>query len=266
MRSVMGRLSEEDYYAIAPQPEQFVTRCSFESSFHPYCKDLMSGMTRFISPFMGVCYTFNYKVSKPIQACLSGANYGLELELNVGVFGSLLRGNSLSAGAKVILHEHNQVPITNSQGIAVEPGKHTQIALEYAMIEREKPPFISECQSEWNEDTYIPDKTIPYSDFLCKSFCIDDYTQKQCNCTINYMIEYDRKLTRLCDISNPVEGKCIQEFVNNLDLHMGLMAKECTRCSPQCKEQRLRVRDFIRIIGLTLVHKNIDRTTASFLS
>lgn len=241
MRSVMGKLSDEDFYAIAPQARQFVTLCSFESTDHQYCKDLMSGMTKFMSPFMGVCYSFNYNVSNPIQACLSGENYGLKLELNVGVFGSLLRGNSPSAGAKLILHEHNKVPITNSQGIALEPGKHTQIALEYASIERQKPPYTSQCQSEWTEDTYLPDKTIPYSDFLCKSFCVDEYTQRHCNCTISYMIELDRKMAPLCDVGNPVQGKCIQEFVENLDLHMELMGKECAQCSPQCKEQHLKV-------------------------
>lgn len=245
LSSNLEQLPEEDIYAIAPGPQQMIKSCTFESSEHQFCNDMISGSTKFISPYLGVCYTFNYvpflNGSDAVQACLTGESYGLELELDIRADNILVRGITPAIGAKVILHPPDHVPLTNSQGITLSPGTHTQIALESILIKRQKPPYVSKCQSEWKESTYLHDKSIPYSELLCQSFCTDDIFQTLCNCTISYVIETNRKLSNPCNIMEPKDNMCIELILQNRQYHVDQIFKQCQECRPQCNEQKFKV-------------------------
>ena len=245
LSSNFEQLPDEDIYAIAPGPQQMIKSCRYESSDHQFCKDLVSGSTKFISPYMGVCYTFNYvpflNGSRPLQACLIGESYGLELELDIRADNILVRGITPAIGVKVILHSTDHFPLTNTQGITLSPGTHTQIALESIFIQRQKPPYVSKCQSEWNEDYYPPDKSIPYSELLCNSICTDDIFQNLCNCTISYMVEINRKISHPCNIMDPKDNVCVEKILQNRQYYVGQIFKQCQGCRPQCNEQKFKV-------------------------
>ena len=56
----------------------------------------MSGATKFISPLMGVCYSFNYQLAgikdESLDSGLSGETYGLDVVLDLDNTNSMLRG------------------------------------------------------------------------------------------------------------------------------------------------------------------------------
>ena len=61
LNSLISKLSLSDFYAIAHYPNQLIRDCSYQNDmYHPSCKELKNGVTRFKSPTRGICYSFNY--------------------------------------------------------------------------------------------------------------------------------------------------------------------------------------------------------------
>ena len=266
-RALHGNLPDEDVFAIAHRPEQFVRSCSFLSSEqHVECEYLRNGTTRFISPFMGVCYAFNYHppvdmagnevdARAGLDSGLSGDTYGLQLVLDFESLASMLRGLTPSGGAKIVLHEHDKPPMTNAQGFLISPNTETKLAIESVCFEREPPPYTSKCRSTWGDETYVPRKKVmPYSDLLCKSFCIDDHIQARCNCTVSYLIEYDRGISHTCDINHPDEKTCMEALAATFGNRIEENQKDCDHCRPQCSEEQYKVslnKDFAVQVSFT---------------
>ena len=116
-----------------------------------------------------------------------------------------------------MIHSGDRIPLTTSQGLVVAPNSETRIALEEIKLERQPPPYTSECKSEWGTETKVPYDGMPYNDQLCENFCLDDYIQNKCKCTASGIIEANRNLSETCDNSDMATALCLYDIQNNID-------------------------------------------------
>ena len=68
---------------------------------------------------------------------------------------------------------------------------------------------------------------------------MDDAIQNLCNCTITYLIEYDRKLSPVCDLRIAEHAACINALATNIAYAMSEL--DCSYCRPMCYEERHQV-------------------------
>ncbi len=59
--------------------------------------------------------TFIPSSLKPTPVSLSGATYGLDLELSVDSMDSVIRGLTKASGVNLVIHEAGMYPLTNSK-------------------------------------------------------------------------------------------------------------------------------------------------------
>ena len=58
-----------------------------------------------------------------------GADGGLKLQLNIEQY-EYMRGPNDGAGLKILIHNHNDVPMVRDHGLAVPPGSHGFVAIK----------------------------------------------------------------------------------------------------------------------------------------
>ena len=62
--------------------------------------------------------------------------------------------------------------------------------------------------------------------------------QELCNCTVSYLVEYDRGLSRECDLRIPADHQCVISLQKEIGDQLEKADKTCNYCGPPCIEER----------------------------
>ena len=238
MLNLYDSLPESEMIAIAHQPDDLIKECTWMNEVSQSCREFMNGSKTFVAPYIGVCYSFNYETDEALQVSLVGELYGLNLELNVNSMNTMQGGFTPSLGVRLILHERDKLPLTSTAGISLGTNTETNIVIRALKNTRQPAPFPSECLDDWPDDVKetLNGVDIKYQDNLCQSFCLDQFIQDACNCTLTLVLDYDRQLSHRCQLHDPIEGLCVSEIASPHSLKK--LTKSCTQCRPSCEETR----------------------------
>ncbi|XP_078618622.1 acid-sensing ion channel 2-like isoform X1 [Branchiostoma floridae x Branchiostoma japonicum] len=132
----------------------------------------------------GNCYTFNADPVDPINQTIAGSGNGLSVMIDIKSHlyteNPLLPGGTADVGMKLLVHDQNEPPKMDTQGIAVAPGSHAYIAIRQIQYENHVPPW-GECEDLQLEyyDTY----TLTGCQLECRS----KYVVHNCSCRPIYL-------------------------------------------------------------------------------
>lgn len=259
---LMAKLPQSELFAIGHQAHQLIKFCSFQGQQnHPRCLDFMAGTVKYFFPRAGLCYAFNFYPKyftdhqiQTLHASMSGEKYGLDMEINLETGFDLNNGITREAGVQLVVHHPSKMPLTSSQGLLIRPNTLNQIAIEEVKLTRQPDPYPSKCIDSWQTiPTRVPFTQMPYQEQLCQSFCIDDFIQHRCNCTVTSLIEIDRNLSPPCDMEIPAQAKCVNDLAINAESILegasneynrhpcnyscfNLILSRCPYCHDQCLE------------------------------
>ena len=162
--SVKQHEREELWNLLLPKESNFIHYCSFshQADTNPMpCKD-------YFYPVMtpaGICYTFNgIQSDNPApNITTTGARYGLKLVLNIEqtthpTFSGL-------TGAKVIVHERDDIPRPNLYGVSIPPGYNANIGVERIILV-DKTTQVDCRKSNEVDFPFFPN--IVYSQYACR--------------------------------------------------------------------------------------------------
>ncbi|XP_066300518.1 acid-sensing ion channel 1C-like [Branchiostoma lanceolatum] len=100
-----------------------------------------------LHPFFGHygnCYTFNANASSLLKQTMQGSGNGfmafVDLKVNEYTESFYASGNS-EVGLKLLVHDQNEPPMMDTQGIALAPGNHAFIAVKQTLYENHVPPW-----------------------------------------------------------------------------------------------------------------------------
>ncbi|XP_078656290.1 bile acid-sensitive ion channel-like isoform X2 [Branchiostoma floridae x Branchiostoma belcheri] len=132
----------------------------------------------------GNCYTFNASPENPINQTIPGSGYGLSVMIDIKSHlyteNPLLPGGTADVGLKLLVHDQNEPPKMDTQGIAVAPGSHAYIAIRQIQYQNHIPPWgvCQDLQLEYY-DTY----TLTGCQLECRS----KYVVQNCTCRPIYL-------------------------------------------------------------------------------
>lgn len=180
---------------LLPKENNFIHDCSFshEAGIIP-CKDMFYPV---LTP-AGICYTFNdFKMSDTvIPNITSGMKYGLKLVLNIEE--ERYPAYEGKTGAQIIVHERNDIPRPNLEGISVPPGQNVNIGFTKA-IKSDETDRRDCVNNDEKSFTFLPD--VVYSMFACQENEFYERLVSKCDCTINpYGLDVTN--TSNCSLSN----------------------------------------------------------------
>ncbi|CAH1252652.1 ASIC3 [Branchiostoma lanceolatum] len=126
----------------------------------------------------GNCFTFNADASNPLKQTMQGSGNGLmviiDVEENYYTESFAVGGNS-EVGLKLLVHDQNEPPMMDTQGIALAPGNHAFIAVKQILYENHVPPWgvCQDLQLEYY-DTYTLNG--------CYLECRSKHVVRNCSC------------------------------------------------------------------------------------
>ncbi|XP_066271236.1 acid-sensing ion channel 2-like [Branchiostoma lanceolatum] len=132
----------------------------------------------------GNCYTFNADPVNPINQTIAGSGNGLSVMIDIKSHlyteNPLLPGGTADVGLKLLVHDQNEPPKMDTQGIAVAPGSHAYIAIRQIQYENHVPPWgvCQDLQLEYY-DTY----TLTGCQLECRS----KHVVRNCTCRPIYL-------------------------------------------------------------------------------
>ncbi|XP_078693278.1 acid-sensing ion channel 2-like isoform X1 [Branchiostoma floridae x Branchiostoma belcheri] len=128
--------------------------------------------------YYGNCYTFNADANSPLKQTIQGSGNGfvafVDLKVNDYTESYYASGNS-EVGLKLLLHDQNEPPMMDTQGIALAPGSHAFIAAKRTLYENHLPPWgvCQDLQLEYY-DTYTLNG--------CYLECRSKHVVRNCSC------------------------------------------------------------------------------------
>lgn len=185
MLSALAKLDEADAFAISHQPGDMVRECTFQMSEEDRaCGWLREGGTRFVSPTMGVCYSYNFypggggnaSAPPPQVAKKSGSSFGLDLTLNTESDFYMVVPDSQNEGIKLVVHDPGELPLTQSDGLRLSVGTLTSVGLSREHVHRELEPYPSRCRSGWGEEVPFPGAAQAYQVKFLRLHCITKFS------------------------------------------------------------------------------------------
>ncbi|CAH1252654.1 ASIC3 [Branchiostoma lanceolatum] len=126
----------------------------------------------------GNCYTFNADANNALKQTMQGSGNGLmviiDVEENYYTESFAVGGNS-EVGLKLLVHDQNEPPMMDTQGIALAPGNHAFIAVKQILYENHVPPWgvCQDLQLEYY-DTYTLNG--------CYLECRSKHVVRNCSC------------------------------------------------------------------------------------
>ncbi|CAH1252631.1 ASIC3 [Branchiostoma lanceolatum] len=126
----------------------------------------------------GNCYTFNADANNPLKQTMQGSGNGLmviiDVEENYYTESFAVGGNS-EVGLKLLVHDQNEPPMMDTQGIALAPGNHAFISVKQILYENHVPPWgvCQDLQLEYY-DTYTLNG--------CYLECRSKHVVRNCSC------------------------------------------------------------------------------------
>ncbi|XP_059169934.1 degenerin mec-10-like [Physella acuta] len=174
----------------------------------------------------GNCYTIQ---NDKFMSRTSGPGGGLELVLFLET-DEYIPGITSGKGAQVVIHEQDTVPFPDQEGIAINAGEQTVIALKQISIERLGLPY-GKC----NDDTEFKAKyNTKFRRNLCQKICQENKVRAVCNCYDQSNLEVNTIIktpSTLKPCSNKTELIC----VTRLNLNVSNDDTSCD-CSSPCSE------------------------------
>ncbi|XP_074652886.1 degenerin-like protein del-10 [Tubulanus polymorphus] len=184
----------------------------------------------------GPCYAFNHGAKPPIRSSETGSENGLRLIMNVEQY-EYMRGPHDSAGIKMLLYEHNEVPLVHDLGQALSTGTHTYAGIKVTVMKNLPKPH-GNC-TEGNPTHYYE----TYSQVGCRMSCKTNFYETMCGCRLAYMPSKNGN-PPVCTIS---QESCIKE---NKMYYRRYMAHMC-KCDLPCTS--------------TIYEPNFSYSTTSYL-
>ncbi|CAF0968518.1 unnamed protein product [Rotaria sp. Silwood1] len=201
----------------------------------------------FVSPSYGLCYTFNAKLKNNTDDSLRLGNfYGGAGILSLSLYAhsyQYVPYSTDAAGVLVLIHDNKQVPMIETSGIELEPGRRHKISYR-----KKKTNFLSspytDCTNKISDlmkavlNTYYPADYI-YSQSSCYQSCQQTYVYEQCGC-VNPYFWYIRWVVQLGTddmIFAPVcypGDNCFDKASKKLFASASLMKNYCSDCLQEC--------------------------------
>eukprot|EP00058_Branchiostoma_floridae_P000921 XP_002586409.1 hypothetical protein BRAFLDRAFT_131803 [Branchiostoma floridae] len=128
--------------------------------------------------FFGNCYTFNSDKSKKLWQKMEGWGNGLMVFVDIReseYTENYFTGGNSEIGLKLLVHDQDEPPMMDTQGIALSPGSHAFISVQRTVYENHVPPW-GVCEDRQLEyyDTY----TLP----ACYQECRSKHIIANCSC------------------------------------------------------------------------------------
>ena len=93
-------------------------------------------------------------------------------------------GETKQAGARLVVHDDDLLPLTEEYGLDLAPNTLTEAAVAQVNLVRQRDPYPSNCSDTWTDTNYtkfVPDHW-PYSLQQCQRICSHSSILDQCGC------------------------------------------------------------------------------------
>ncbi|CAF0888993.1 unnamed protein product [Rotaria sordida] len=201
----------------------------------------------FVSPSYGLCYTFNAKLKNSTDDSLRFGNfYGgagiLSLSLYVHSY-QYVPYSTDAAGILVLIHDNRQVPMIETSGIELGPGRRYKLSYRKKKINLLSSPY-TDCTNKISNpmkamlSNYYPADYV-YSQSNCYQICQQTYVYEQCGC-VNPYLWYIRWIV-LPGTDNIIfapacypSDDCFDKVSKRLFASASLVEIYCSDCSQEC--------------------------------
>ncbi|XP_070570506.1 low-density lipoprotein receptor-related protein 2-like isoform X2 [Ptychodera flava] len=199
------KLSRREILQLGHQKEDFILQCTFDQK-----KCNSRDFSVFANSKYGNCFTFNHVLNgtKVRVSRRAGANNGLKLTLftqqdeYISIFGQ-------SSGVRVTLHPHSNQPFPEDDGITIQPGTVTSVALKEGLIKRLEPPY-GECSEGHSADfNFSSSEGWAYTQVSCQHSCVRRHMLELCGCIDTHTATYSDDGPK-CMIQNKKQEICRQ--------------------------------------------------------
>lgn len=142
------------------------------------------------------------------QARRYGKNYGLQLEMFVGLPEKCISPLISTYGVTLYVHNSSTQIDSNTNGIALSPGTQNSIAIDRTFVTKMPAPY-SDCVPNTNSPSDYPDKPIiadtfrfasRYTQFTCMQICYQHYLVKTYQCYNRFMPMYPAQNVSACPL------------------------------------------------------------------
>ncbi|KFM68532.1 Degenerin unc-8, partial [Stegodyphus mimosarum] len=184
--------------------QELIKKCSFNSVL---CNE--TDFTFFQNMQYGNCYTFNRKEDGKELKKVSriGPQSALELELNVMVDSYL--DVTQTVGARVVIHNPEEDPNPEEDGVNISPGFESHISLLKTSIHRLPAPYRDRC-GNYMKKKDLNGSTKSHLD--CTRKCILDLSLNICSC-VNPFIRIPA-FDKGCDFKNSTQMSCLNHVAD----------------------------------------------------
>ncbi|CAH1802002.1 unnamed protein product [Owenia fusiformis] len=143
----------------------------------------------------GTCYTFNHGRNgiRILESIQTGSAYGLKLRLNVEQY-EYMKGPNSGAGVKILIHDHNEIPLVGDLGQAIPPGMQAFVGVRMLQLRNLEKPY-GEC-----DDSMQLEHFDNYSIAACHVDTKAKYISEKCGCRDLYVPQHNTKPKELCDV------------------------------------------------------------------
>jgi len=249
--SLYSSLTEEERFQIGHSVRDLVKSCTFRGFDCMGMDEDTFDHEVVLNPVYGNCYNF-YLVDPNIgQSSMSGASYGLSLDLNIEPDDYLKGGQTAAVGARVSVQERNAYPLVDEYGMDLGPGQLTSVSIQLVNITRH---HYSGCEEKiWSEAEYSEKddahSNFSYSMTLCQRLCVQQVIEEECDCIhpllTSSLANSDSmrvcKLTKEPELDND-DTTCILRTSLGFDLG----DNTCSSCGPACREH-----DYEKLVSST---------------
>ncbi|CAF0860576.1 unnamed protein product [Adineta steineri] len=207
-----------------------------------------------ISSALGNCYTFNWKTSTDFVTL---TNISSTFVLKEGLGMSFYIPTEIyfpatwaDAGLVVLLHDNDELPLPNENGLYLKPGASHLIVYRKSVTTFLPHPY-TQCTSEVADDmrslyqtTFInqtASTAVAYSESVCRILCEQAYIYSQCSCIIPvpfflrkvYTLDNNLINANTCSMLTN-EAACAFTAQQKFSASNHLQDLWCVRCNPQC--------------------------------
>ncbi|CAN2388215.1 ligand-gated sodium channel activity [Pristimantis euphronides] len=208
--------------------EKFILTCDFNGG--PCDRNC----SYFHHPTYGSCITIkgNMTDDKLWSTVKPGTMYGLSLILKT-VQNNNIPILSSTAGAKVMIHNANQSPMTEHQAFDIWPGTETSISVREDQVNLLGAPY-SECTFDGSNLDIQPLYNSSYTQQSCLQSCFQNIMINRCGC--GYYFYSLRPGMEYCDYNkHPGWGHCFYRLYDTLLDHRLVCFQKCPK---KCRETR----------------------------
>lgn len=177
---------------------EFINTCTFQSKS---CRD--NDFSFHQSLQFGNCYTFKGQSWKTKDVLRSG----LEIELNIEEqqYISLTK----SSGIRLVVHNPNELPHPEENGINVSPDFETHVAVTKISHKRLPKPYRDGCR-EYDSDK---NRALEKSQYECILSCMHRHSLSMC-CCVDPLLPHEGM--RACDLKSEIDMKCLRKVLDAL--------------------------------------------------